>query len=145
MTAKVIDLGRRRMLRAFDNMIAAGRAAMADNAQILIDALGLTDQELRQAAPMLFRWHRGGFDDSMATAFAVESLRELVCRLRVEIRDGFRLEPVRLEFRHSGIDERNGWNTWDVDVVTAGDERPYCIGMINFDPGTACVSFLRSA
>jgi len=60
---------------------------------------------------MKFRFHRGGFQESMDTTIEVKNMDELIDHLNL---------PHKLTFQHCGLDSRNGWDTYYVvanDVV----------------------------
>lgn len=60
-----------------------------------------------------FRWHRGGYEESMATVVPVRSKSELV----TIILDSFLFPENHIEIKpYSGIDPRNGWDTHLVSV-----------------------------
>lgn len=54
---------------------------------------------------MKFRFHRGGFDESMATTIEVDNIEHLASVLKF---------PHEITFQHCGIDSRNGWDTYYV-------------------------------
>jgi hypothetical protein len=54
---------------------------------------------------MKFRFHRGGFNESMATTIEVHSMEELAEKIEF---------PKEIVFQPCGVDARNGWNTFYV-------------------------------
>ena len=54
---------------------------------------------------MKFRFHRGGFKESMETTIEVKDIEELAEALEF---------PKEIVFQPCGIDERNGWDTFYV-------------------------------
>lgn len=80
---------------------------------------------------MKFRFHRGGFTESMATAVEVNSMAELQAHIQSQYADA-NIPPtnIRIEFYHPN-DPRSGWGeTWLV-VGTFGVNGDIPIGMSN--------------
>lgn len=75
----------------------------------------------------LFRWHRGSLSESMETIREFESYADLL-RFVQEDMEAWNVSVTALTFEHSGIDDRNGWDTWI--VMQDG----HCIGMTNKNP-----------
>lgn len=63
---------------------------------------------------MKFRFHRGCFEESMATASEVFSLSELE-RL-IERETGLAVKPGTVQFKKQIFDVRNGWDTYLVSA-----------------------------
>jgi hypothetical protein len=60
---------------------------------------------------MKFRFHRGGYTESMATEVEVQSMQEL----RDHVVSKFSaVTPTDIRFEHTVFDSRNGWDTWYV-------------------------------
>jgi hypothetical protein len=60
---------------------------------------------------MKFRFHRGGFEESMATTIEVSSMAELQIHIHTHWAD--RVDPPHnIRFEHYIYDPRNGWDTW---------------------------------
>lgn len=62
-----------------------------------------------------FRFHRASYDDSMATETIVKDMQDLLATVN---REYVGIPPIMLLVvkPYSGIDERNGWDTY---IVTA--------------------------
>lgn len=69
---------------------------------------------------MLYRQHRGSFNESMETVITVNSLDELVSHLNSDMM--FFITKQSIKFKNIGIDKRNGWKTYMVftDDMVAG-------------------------
>lgn len=63
------------------------------------------------AKKTLFRFHTGSFRRSMATTVEVDSLADLVALIEATYNTKVIGELI---FDHSGIDQRNGWDTYTV-------------------------------
>lgn len=66
---------------------------------------------------MKIREHRGGFEESMATAFEVFNVDDLYNEIGARLGQSLGYEiPIvpTVEFIHIGLDERNGWDTYQL-------------------------------
>lgn len=60
---------------------------------------------------MRFRWHRGGYSESMNTTVEVSSMQQLIDLVNV----GW-FEQGEVTFDYCCLDRRNGWDTYYVKV-----------------------------
>lgn len=66
---------------------------------------------------MKFRYHRGGYEDSMSTEIIVNSKAELLQHINA----GRHIQKIEdVTFEHIGVDPRNGWNTHYVLLIGGG-------------------------
>lgn len=72
---------------------------------------------------MLFRFHRGGFAESMATVVEVSSKCELIDVIN---KTNTSMVVSDVTFSHYGVDDRCGWDTFYVC-----NQDGHCIGMSN--------------
>jgi len=70
---------------------------------------------------MKFRFHRGGYKESMETVQEVKSLKDIGDRI-------LKVPGIILSCKHYGFDERNQWDTYIIENVYAG-------GVIGFSNG----------
>jgi len=63
----------------------------------------------------LFRFHKGGLEESMNTVVEVDDLTHL----KELISKKWKIECVRLEIQHYGYDERIEWDTYIVKATFA--------------------------
>lgn len=71
-----------------------------------------------------FRFHRGGFDDSMKTVVHIETMGELI---DVITKYGGSFYDLKFDDREA-YDTRNGWNTRDVLIKTSENSHWTVIG-----------------
>jgi hypothetical protein len=76
---------------------------------------------------MRFRFHRGGYTESMVTQIEVGCLEDLKEHIYRSMAGSWPSEPD-IYFEYYGHDERNGWDTWLV-IVKDQQDREYPIGM----------------
>lgn len=66
---------------------------------------------------MKFRYHRGGYEDSMSTEISVNTKAELLRHINT----GRHIQKIEdIVFEHVGVDDRNGWNTHYVLRIDGG-------------------------
>lgn len=82
--------------------------------------------------PLLFRFHRGGLNESMETVTEIESFEELI----MLITSSWDVQPTRITIEPYMFDERIGWDTQLVRVVLAGETAnvSYPVGYLNRKP-----------
>lgn len=76
-----------------------------------------------------FRFHKGGYEESMNTAITVNSLEEL--KNAIIKWWGFGEMNISLVFKHARIDERNGWDTYMVIAEFSGIPEKMVMGWSN--------------
>lgn len=65
---------------------------------------------------MKFRFHRGGYDKSMATEIHVSSREELIEAIQAQIDKGMSFPVEEIKFDYAGFDDRCNWDTWHVSI-----------------------------
>ena len=82
----------------------------------------------QDASPLLFRFHRGGLDDSMKTIVVIQSLVDLVLIISKKVEN-----LTGIKIRHYCQDERIGWDTY---IVLIEDDYTgiHPIGFLNRKP-----------
>lgn len=68
--------------------------------------------------PLLFRKHRGGFSESMATVVEVKTLNDLTNEVEKIV--GGLVSDGMIRSERYAYDERNGWDTFVVTVTGVG-------------------------
>lgn len=67
---------------------------------------------------MLFRFHRGGFQESMDTVISINNLEQLKFALEIE---GKEVKNIRCS-EHNNFDARNHWYTYNIHVLCKGSK-----------------------
>tara|TARA_R110000796_G_scaffold122806_2_gene237142 strand:+ start:132 stop:389 length:258 start_codon:yes stop_codon:yes gene_type:complete len=77
---------------------------------------------------MRYREHKGGLAESLKTEIKIDSKFELLKHLNKQY-NSFNKTISKLKFKHIGIDDRTGWNTYYVLIKLKGDDYFSVIGM----------------
>jgi hypothetical protein len=78
--------------------------------------------------PLLFRFHRGGLEESMQTVIEIKSFEQLL----ITIIDGWDINPTKVEIKPYIYDERIHWDTHFV-IIHVGESN-YPVGYLNRKP-----------
>lgn len=66
---------------------------------------------------MKFRFHLGGYNESMKTTRTVENIEQIRTLVKNKFKHEYFHKLVGIEFVYSGMDTRNGWDTYLVVAV----------------------------
>jgi hypothetical protein len=82
---------------------------------------------------MIFRFHRGGLEESINTCVEVNSIEQLVDIIQGSFREDHKINPEDIVIEYAIYDERIKWNTYFVYVKNTFGNVRSLIGMSNSD------------
>ncbi len=77
--------------------------------------------------PLLFRFHKGGLDESMKTVVEIDSLKSL----REKIEEIWTMDGFNIEVKPYVFDKRVNWDTHLVLICNAEQKISYAVGYLN--------------